>query len=279
MALILRDSIAKNLFRFGKKVEEEIKQGNKLDIVELNKLLIPTLETIESKAVSFATKEVEENIAKTYDNERKRKRERICETRRAILSEQAILKTPMKRMRIERTLASNISVLEDSTTYSPTNNIDCLNDDEVLKYDTDDDSWDRYLPEVWTAGEGECTLCGGDLKDLLEYLDDNANTVEDMVSILRSVKKKDILTYGYFLDGMVKLCELLILKKDDTNTETPSPIDSGGDSGESTEPLWDDLDMPIPILVNDNFEDIIEEIIDDWDDDPVGETRESSENA
>jgi hypothetical protein len=271
MALVLRDDIAKTLFRFGKRVEKEIKQGINLDIIRLNGLLQPTLEKIESKAVSFATKEVEENIAKTHVNKRKRKREAICETRRANLSEKAILETPMKRMRIERSLASNISDLEDSTTYNPTSDIDCLSDDELLKYDTDDETWDKYLPEVWIDGEGEYTLCGGDLKDLLEYLDDNANTVEDMSRILRSVREKDILTYSYFLNGMIKLCDLLIRKKADS--EETSSSDSE-DSDETTEPLFDDV--TVPVLINDSFEDTLEEIIDDWDDEPV-ETRERQE--
>ena len=272
MALVLRDDIAKTLFRFGKKVEKEIKQGINLDIIRLNGLLQPTLERIESKATSFVTKEVEENITRIHDNKRKRKREAVCEARRASLSEKAILKTPMKRMRIESSLASNICDLEDSVTYNPKSDIDCLSDDEILKYDTDDETWDKYLPEVWIDGEGEYTLCGGDLKDLLEYLDDNANTVEDMSRILRSVREKDILTYSYFLNGMIKLCDLLIRKKVDSE-ETTSSSDSE-DSGETTEPLFDDV--IIPVLVNDSFEDTLEEIIDDWDDNPV-EIRESSE--
>ena len=44
MAVVLRNDIAKTLFRFGKRVEKEIRDGNKLDIFELNNLLRPTLE-------------------------------------------------------------------------------------------------------------------------------------------------------------------------------------------------------------------------------------------
>ncbi len=220
MALVLRDDIAKTLFRFGKRVEKEIREGNKLDILGLNNLLRPTLETIESKAVSFATKEVEENVAKRHDETRKRKRELICERRRATLSERAILETPMKRMRIDRRLSSNISKLEDSASYDPASDLDCLSDSELLNYDTEDESWDKYLPEVWIDGEGEYTLCGGDLNELLEYLDDNAKTVEEMLAILKSVSRKEILAYGYFLQGMIRLCKLLIKKSKSSEEST-----------------------------------------------------------
>ena len=219
MALVLRDDIAKTLFRFGKRVEKEIREGNKLNILELNNLLRPTLETIESKAVSFATKEVEENIAKNHDNTRKRKREKICERRRATLSEKVLLETPMKRARIDRRLASKIQKLDGAVSYDPTEELDCLSDDDVLKYDTDDQSWDEYLPEVHIDCDGEYNLCAGDLGELIEYLDDNAKTVEEMLTILKSVKKKEILTYGYFLPGMIQLCDLLIRKKSDPSDE------------------------------------------------------------
>ena len=163
MALVLKDDIAKTLFRFGKRVEKEIKEGNKLDILGLNNLLRPSLETIESKAVSFATKEVEENIAKNHENTKKRKREEICDRRRATLSEKVILETPMKKVRIGQSLASNIRESDDAISYDPVEGIDCLSDSEIIKYDTDDDSWDPYLPEVRIDGEGEYSLCAGRL--------------------------------------------------------------------------------------------------------------------
>lgn len=215
MSVVLRDDIAKTLFRFGKRVEKEIMEGNKLDIIGLNNLLKPTLESIESKAVSFATKEIEENIAKNHDNTRKRKREKICEKRRATLSEKVILETPMKKVRICQTLASNIRKSDDAISYSPIGELDCLSDSEIIKYDTDDDSWDPYLHEVRIDGEGEYSLCAGDLDDLLDYLDDNTNTVDEMLPIIESIKEKDILTYGYFLPGMISLCKLLARKKSD----------------------------------------------------------------
>ncbi len=215
MSVVLRDNIAKSLFRFGKKVEKEIRDGNKLNILELNNLLRPTLETIESKAVSFVTKEVEENIAKNHDNARKRKRENICERRRSTLSEKVLLETPMKKVRIDRSLASKIQELDGAVSYDPIKDLDCLSDSDVLKYDTDDQSWDEYLPEVHIDFDGEYNLCAGNLDELIEYLDDNAETVEGMLDILKSVKENDILSYEHFLPGMIKLCNLLIRKNSD----------------------------------------------------------------
>ena len=255
MALILRDDIAKTLFRFGKRVEKEFRDGNKLDIVRLNTLLRPTLETIESKAVSFATKEVEENIAKNHENTKKRKREKICDRRRATLSEKVTLETPMKKVRIDQSLASNIRELVDATSYDPVEDLDCLSDSEIIKYDTDDDSWDPYLPEVHIDGEGEYNLCAGDLGVLLEYLDDNANTVEEMLAILESVKDKDILAYGYFLSGMIMLCKLVIRKKSEASRV------SSEESDETTEPLSDDI--ALLHRYHDNFINA-EEILDEY---------------
>nr|QBK86149.1 MAG: hypothetical protein LCMAC101_07440 [Marseillevirus LCMAC101] len=213
MALVLREDIAKTLFRFGKRVEKEIREGKKLDILELNNLLRPTLETIESKAVSFATKEVEENISKNHDNTKKRKREEMCDRRRATLSESVMLETPRKRIRIHQGLASNISRLEGVTEYIPDDNLNCLSDSDILKYDTDDESWEEYFPLIEVNDEGENILCAGELDDLLIYLSKHARTDEDTLTILKSVKKKEILTYGYFLTGMIQLCKILIRKK------------------------------------------------------------------
>jgi hypothetical protein len=262
MAIILRDDIAKTLFRFGKRVEKEIRNGNKLDILELNNLLRPTLETIESKAVSFATKEVEETITERHSNKRKRKREKLCDRRRATLSEKAVLETPMKRIRIERRIASNISELEDSTSYDPESDLDCLNDSEVLEYDTEDESWDKYLPQVLIDGEEEYILCGGDLKDLMEYLEEHANTVEEMLAILESVQEKDILTYGYFLTGMIRLCNLLI-KKSSPVTEQTEIATWEEDLNVNSEDTVSSLDL--------------EEILDEWDEEDTVETTGSSE--
>ena len=55
--------------------------------------------------------------------------------------------------------------------------------------------------------------------DLLDYLDDNTDTVEEMLTILKSIERKDILTYGYFLPGMIRLCKLLVRKKSDSSDE------------------------------------------------------------
>ena len=194
---------------------------------------------------------MEENIAEGYNDRRKRKREKLCDRRRAALSEKAVLETPIKRMRIERRIASNISDLEDSTSYDPESDLDCLSDSDVLKYDTEDESWDKYLPQVLIGGEEDYILCGGDLKDLLEYLEEHANTVEEMLVILESVQEKDILAYGYFLTGMIRLCNLLI-KKSNPVTE-PIEIAAWGEildvnsedavpSSEDTEPLSEDTE-------------------------------------
>jgi len=252
MAAILRDDIAKTLFRFGKRVEKEIRDGNKLDVSALNNLLRPTLEAIESKAGSFVTKEVEENIAERHSNKRKRKSEKLCDRRRAALSEKAVLETPVKRIRIERSIASNISYLEDSTSYDPESDLDCLSDSEVLKYDTEDESWDKYLPQILIDGEEEYILCGGNLEDLLEYLEEHANTAEEMLAILKSVQEKHILAYECFLTSMIQLCNLLVKKSSPAaeQTEIAAQEEFLNANSENTELSPEDiaslLDLEIP---------------------------------
>ena len=69
----------------------------------------------------------------------------------------------------------------------------------------------------------------------LLYLD-HANTVEEVLDILESVKNKDILAYGYFLQGMIQLCKLLIRKKSDTSEEI---LNAGPEENSNTESVTD----------------------------------------